>query len=42
MVKNTSNRLANFTPIAIMAEDKQLLFIGDPRNTRRLTRSSRR
>ena len=29
MVKNTSNRLANFTPIAIMAEDKQLLFIGE-------------
>ncbi len=29
MVKNTSNRLANFTPIAIMAQDKQLLFIGE-------------
>ncbi len=29
MVKNTSNRLANFTPLAIMAEDKQLLFIGE-------------
>ncbi len=29
MVKNTANRLANFTPIAIMAEDKQLLFIGE-------------
>ena len=29
MVKNTSNRLANFTPIAIMAEDKQLLYIGE-------------
>ena len=29
MVKNTANRLANFTPLAIMAEDKQLLFIGE-------------
>ena len=29
MVKNTANRMANFTPIAIMAEDKQLLFIGE-------------
>ena len=29
MVKNTANRLANFTPIAVMAEDKQLLYIGE-------------
>lgn len=28
MVKNTPNRLENFTPIAIMAVDKQLLFKG--------------
>lgn len=29
MVKNTANRLENFTPIALMAVDKQLLFIGE-------------
>lgn len=29
MVKNTPNRLANFTPIAIMAVDKQLMFKGE-------------
>ena len=29
MVKNTPNRLENFTPIAIMAVDKQLLFKGE-------------
>ncbi len=28
MVKNTANRLENFTPIAVMAVDKQLLYIG--------------
>ncbi len=28
MVKNTANRLENFTPIAMMAVDKQLLYIG--------------
>lgn len=27
MVKNTPNRIENFTPIAIMAVDKQLLFV---------------
>ena len=29
MVKNTDNRVENFRPLAIMAVDKQLLFIGD-------------
>jgi putative tricarboxylic transport membrane protein len=29
MVKNTSNRIENFTPIAVMAVDKQLLYIGE-------------
>lgn len=29
MVQNTTNRLANFTPIALMAVDKQLLYIGE-------------
>jgi len=29
MLKNTANRIENFTPIAIMAVDKQLLFIGE-------------
>ena len=29
MVKNTANRLENFTPLALMAVDKQLLFIGE-------------
>ncbi len=29
MVKNTANRIENFTPIAVMAVDKQLLFIGE-------------
>jgi putative tricarboxylic transport membrane protein len=29
MVKNTANRLENFTPIALMAVDKQLLFKGE-------------
>jgi len=29
MVKNTANRLENFTPLAMMAVDKQLLFIGE-------------
>lgn len=29
MVQNTANRLANFTPIAVMAVDKQLLYIGE-------------
>ncbi|MBU0927741.1 MAG: tripartite tricarboxylate transporter substrate binding protein [Spirochaetes bacterium] len=29
MVKNTANRLENFTPIALMAVDKQLLYIGE-------------
>lgn len=29
MVKNTDNRVENFTPIAIMAVDKQLLFKGE-------------
>ncbi len=29
MVQNTANRLENFTPIAVMAVDKQLLFIGE-------------
>ena len=29
MVKNTSNRIENFTPIAVLAVDKQLLFIGE-------------
>jgi len=32
MVKNTANRLENFTPIAIMAVDKQLLYIGEYSN----------
>ncbi|GAB1482234.1 tripartite tricarboxylate transporter substrate-binding protein [Treponema sp.] len=29
MVKNTANRIENFTPIALMAVDQQLLFIGE-------------
>ncbi len=29
MVKNTPNRIENFTPIAVMAVDKQLLFKGE-------------
>lgn len=29
MIMNTANRIANFTPIAIMAVDKQLLYIGE-------------
>ncbi|HNT59566.1 MAG TPA: tripartite tricarboxylate transporter substrate-binding protein [Rectinema sp.] len=29
MVANTANRIENFTPIAIMAVDKQLLYIGE-------------
>lgn len=29
MVKNTDNRIQNFTPICILAVDKQLLFIGE-------------
>jgi putative tricarboxylic transport membrane protein len=29
MVKNTANRLENFTPIAMMAVDKQLIYIGE-------------
>ena len=29
MVKNTDNRIENFTPLAVMAVDKQLLFIGE-------------
>ncbi len=29
MVKNTANRIENFTPIAVMAVDKQLLYIGE-------------
>ncbi|MGD9940159.1 MAG: Bug family tripartite tricarboxylate transporter substrate binding protein [Clostridia bacterium] len=29
MVKNTANRLENFTPIALMAVDKQLLYTGE-------------
>ncbi len=29
MVTNTDNRVQNFTPIAILAVDKQLLFIGE-------------
>ena len=29
MLKNTANRIGNFTPLAIMAEDKQLLYIGE-------------
>ena len=29
MVKNTANRLENFTPLALMAVDKQLLYIGE-------------
>ncbi|MFA5448482.1 MAG: tripartite tricarboxylate transporter substrate-binding protein [Sphaerochaeta sp.] len=29
MLRNTANRIANFTPIAVMAVDKQLLFIGE-------------
>lgn len=29
MVKNTSNRVENFRPLAIMAVDKQLLFVGE-------------
>lgn len=29
MVKNTANRVENFTPIAVMAVDKQLLYIGE-------------
>lgn len=29
MVKNTANRVENFTPIAVMAVDKQLVFIGE-------------
>lgn len=32
MVKNTDNRIENFTPIAVMAVDKQLLFIGEKSN----------
>lgn len=29
MIKNTANRIENFTPIAVMAVDKQLLYIGE-------------
>ncbi len=29
MVKNTANRIENFTPIAVMAVDKQLLYVGE-------------
>ncbi|MGN0850928.1 MAG: Bug family tripartite tricarboxylate transporter substrate binding protein [Candidatus Ornithospirochaeta sp.] len=29
MVKNTDNRVENFRPLAIMAVDKQLLFVGE-------------
>lgn len=29
MLQNTANRIANFTPIAVMAVDKQLLYIGE-------------
>lgn len=29
MLQNTANRIANFTPIAVMAVDKQLLFVGE-------------
>ncbi|MEG1943715.1 MAG: tripartite tricarboxylate transporter substrate-binding protein, partial [Angelakisella sp.] len=29
MVKNTANRIENFRPIAVMAVDKQLLFVSD-------------
>jgi putative tricarboxylic transport membrane protein len=29
MLQNTENRLENFTPIAVMAVDKQLLYIGE-------------
>lgn len=29
MVQNTDNRIENFTPLAVMAIDKQLLFIGE-------------
>lgn len=29
MLKNTENRIENFTPLAVMAVDKQLLFIGE-------------
>ena len=29
MLKNTANRIENFTPIAVMAVDKQLLYIGE-------------
>ncbi|MDD3902824.1 MAG: tripartite tricarboxylate transporter substrate-binding protein [Sphaerochaeta sp.] len=29
MLKNTDNRIENFTPIAVMAVDKQLLYIGE-------------
>jgi len=29
MLKNTDNRIENFTPLAVMAVDKQLLFIGE-------------
>lgn len=29
MVKNTANRVENFTPIAVMAVDKQLIYIGE-------------
>ena len=29
MVKNTDNRIENFTPICVLAVDKQLLFIGE-------------
>ncbi|MCX7774716.1 MAG: tripartite tricarboxylate transporter substrate-binding protein [Spirochaetaceae bacterium] len=29
MVANTANRIENFTPIALMAVDKQLLYIGE-------------
>jgi len=32
MVKNTDNRIENFTPLAVMAVDKQLLFIGEKSN----------
>ncbi len=29
MIQNTANRIENFTPIAVMAVDKQLLFVGE-------------
>lgn len=29
MVANTDNRIENFTPLAVMAVDKQLLFVGE-------------